>query len=130
MQVPFAAFAVDPAQRDGMETRRVSRSELGDEVVALRVVAVPPAALDALRPGEQAEAALLQLPRLQQPQRARPGRVELARIPFAGLDALPGMLGAMVGIGGEPVHAFVPEALAQPLEQPRPVFGVRRRVAE
>src|SRR5688500_10778818 len=118
MQVPFTAFAVDPSERDGMETRRVSRSKLGNEVVALRVVAVPPAAFDALRPGKQAEAPLLQLSRFQQPQRARPRRLELARIPFARLDALPGMLGTMVGIGGEPADAFVPEALAQPLEQP------------
>src|SRR3954470_16470525 len=99
MQVPFASFTKDPAERAALE--------LGDEIVALRLVAVPPAALDALRAGEQRELHRAQpARRLEQPQRPRARLAELARIPFARLDAPPGVLGAVVGLGGEAADRF------------------------
>src|SRR5260221_3471335 len=123
MQGPLAAFAADPA---GGVIRQP-----GDEVVALRLVAVPPAALDALRPGEQREFRLHQAARLfQQPQRPCARLPELARIPFAGLDPAPGMLGPMIGLRGEAADRFAAEADTQALDQPRPVFLFAGRIAE
>src|SRR5262245_31908064 len=111
MQIPFAGFAVDPGHRLLFQLR--------NEVVALRLVAVPPARLDALGTGEQRELAVAQpARRLQQPQRARAGLPELARLPFARLDAAPGELGAVVRIEREAVHGAVPEARLEALEEP------------
>src|SRR5258706_8271746 len=123
MQGPCTVFAVDPA---GGVVRQP-----GDEVVALRLVAVPPAALDALQPGEQREFRLGQAARLlQEPQRPRTRLPELARIPFAGLDPAPGMLGPVIGLRGEAADRLAAEADAQALEQPCPIFVFARRIAE
>src|SRR5262245_40951321 len=117
MQVPFPGFTIDPAERAALE--------LGDEVVALRLVAVPPAAFDALRAGEHADLPGAEPARgLEQPQRPCAGRADLARVPFARLDAPPGVLGPMVGLGGEAVHRLRPEPLPQALDQARPVLLV------
>jgi hypothetical protein len=59
-----------------------------------------------------------------------PGVLPFARIPLAGLDTPPGVLGAMVGQHGEAAHGLVAQARAQPLEQPRPVFRLAGCVAE
>src|SRR5690349_10925362 len=123
MQVPVAVFAIDPRQRSGREPRH--------EVVALRLVAVPPAALDALRSGEQLETFRLQTPRRgEQPGRARPGRAELVRIPVAGLDATPRVLGAVVRHRGDAVDGFASEARLQALQQLRPVLAFAGCIAE
>ena len=63
----------------------------------------------------------------EQPQRPGPGRRAFARVPFAGLDAPPGVLGTVIGVRGEAAHRFVAEARAQPLDEPRPVFGFAGR---
>src|SRR6185503_16893164 len=108
MQPPFALFPVDPRERI---------SEPGDEVVAPRLVAVPPAALDALGAGEQSQLPLVHgMGRIQQPCRPRPGLDELARVPVAGVDAPPGVLGTVVGYAGDAVHRLAPEARLQPLD--------------
>ena len=62
--------------------------------------------------------------------RPRPRLHEFVRIPFARLDAPPGVLRAMVGMGGEAVDRLAAEARLQPLEEPRPVLGFGARVAE
>src|SRR5882672_12474558 len=123
MQGPFAAFAADPGGG-------VARQP-GDEVIALRFVAVPPAALDAFRPGEQRELRLGQAARLfQEPQRPRARQPELARIPFARLDAPPSVLGPVIGLRGEPADSRAAQADAQALEQPRPILLLASRIAE
>src|SRR6185295_6542964 len=123
MQGPFAAFAEDPRQG-------IIRQP-GDEVVAFRLVAVPPAALDALGAAEQGEFALGEAARfLEQPQRSRARLAEFARIPFAGLDPPPGMLGPVVGLRRQAADRFRAEAHAQALDQARPVLLVGRRIAE
>src|SRR6266571_3174827 len=100
MQVPFARFAIDPGKRF---------LQPGDEVIAPRLVAVPPAALDALGPGEQRELRLGDAARrLEQPQRPRAGLPELARVPFARLDAPPGVLGPVVGLHREAADRALP----------------------
>src|SRR5436190_20601094 len=115
MQAPLAAFAADPA---GGVVRQPS-----DEVVALRLVAVPPSAFDTLRAGEQREFRLGQATRpRQEPERSSARLPELARIPFAGLDPAPGMLGPVVGLRGEAADCFAAETDAQAPEQPRPVL--------
>src|SRR5690349_15328527 len=122
MQVPLAGLAVDPGRRN---------VPFGDEVVALRVVAVPPARLDALGAREQLEFILAEAARiLEEPERARPGLDEFARLPFARLDAAPGQLGAMVRISRKAVHRAAAEAHLEPLQQPRPVLGLGQPVAE
>src|SRR5262245_47803310 len=122
MQPPFAGFAIDPGE--------ARLAQPCDEIVAPRLVAVPPAALDALRPGEQREGALGEPPRLEEPGRPRPGLAELARLPVARRHAPPGAFRPVVGIEAEAVHRLAPEARLQPLDEPRPVLGVGRRVAE
>src|SRR5947199_2113294 len=95
MQEPVVLFAVDPGER-ALAAR--------DEVVALRLVAVPPAALDALRAGKQMEVLVVDLPgRIHEPNRARAGLAELARVPLTGLDAPPRVLGTVVGLRREAV---------------------------
>src|SRR5262245_19500748 len=107
MQVPLAVFAVDPGRRVVFPC---------DEVVAPRLVAVPPARFDALGTGEQ-RGRLLPEParRLEQPQRSPPRLAELARLPLARLDRAPGELGTVIGMQGEAVHRASAEALLQPL---------------
>src|SRR6188508_3256099 len=123
MQVPFTRLAVDPRERGIRQARH--------EVVALRVVAVPPARLDALRAGERRKFAFAQFFFFfQQPQRARSWRAKFARVPFARLDAAPGMLGAVIGLGGEAADRVVAKARAQPLGEARPAFGLGGAVAE
>src|SRR5258706_5229860 len=122
MQIPFACCAIDPAQSGFPEP--------GDEVVALCLVAVPPAALDALGPDQQREAALAQPARLEQPRRPRPGVAELARLPVPRRDAPPGVFGPVVRVEREAVDRLAPEARLQPLDEPRPVLGLGHRVAE
>src|SRR5260221_14668722 len=123
MQAPMTVLAVNPAAG-------IVRQP-GDKVIALRLVAVPPAALDALRPGKEREVRFEQAARLlQQPQRPRPRLPELARIPFAGLDPAPGMLGPMLGLRGEAADRLAAEADAQALDQPRPVFLFAGQIAE
>src|SRR5512145_1197546 len=98
MQVPFvgraaASFPVDPGER--------AVGQPGDEVIAPRVIAVPPARLDALRTSERSEFAFFQLFRFKKPNWARAGSRIRSRIPFAGLDAPPGVLRAMIRQRGE-----------------------------
>src|SRR5713226_3740569 len=122
MEVPFARFAVDPGKRF---------LQPGNEVIALRLVAVAPAALDALGPGEQRELRLGDAARrLEQPQRPRAGLPELARVPFARLDAPPGVLGPVVGLCREAADRVAAQARAQPLDEPRPVLLLGGRIAE
>src|SRR3954469_12070925 len=121
MQPPLAFLPVHPRQRF---------AEPGDEVVAPRLVAVPPAAFDALGAGEQGELVLIEdFWRLEQPCRPRSRLHEMARIPVAGLDAPPGVLGTVVGAAGAGVPRVLPQARLQPLAEPRPVFGLGGRVA-
>src|SRR5688572_18215478 len=123
MQEPALLVAVDPGER------RVGH--LRDEIVAARLVAVPPSRLDALGAGEQDESAFFRfLSFFEQPNRARSGLMEVVRIPLARLDAPPGMLGAVLGMRGEAAHRLVPKARAQPLEQARPALGFGAGVAE
>src|ERR1051325_5239063 len=122
MQPPLAVFPVDPGERF---------AEPGDEVVAPRLVAVPPAALDPLRAGRKLHLRLLYRERLmQEPCRPGPRRGELARIPVAGLDAPPGVLGTVVGHAADAVHRFAARAPLQPLDEPCPVLGLGGSVAE
>src|SRR2546421_7353111 len=116
MQVPLSLFAVDPGE-GGLAKAR-------DEIVAPRVVAVPPAAFDALGSGEELEARLVETARrLDEPGGPRTRLAELARVPVAGLDAPPGILRAVVRRGGEAVNRTASEAQLQTLEELRPVPG-------
>src|SRR5438552_17422936 len=120
MQEPCAGFAVNPAQG------RIGKA--GDEVVAPRVVAVPPAALDALRAGEQLQIVFAhRARRLEQPQRARAGVPELARIPFAGLDAPPAVFRTMIRMSRQAVDRVGAEARLQPLGETLPAFVLGER---
>src|SRR5690242_18514654 len=113
MHEPSFLVAVDPEER--------AFRGAGHEVVALRVVAVPPARLDAFRAGEQLEVLLRGPPRrIEQPERPRARLDELARIPFAGLDAPPGVFGPMVGLRREAVDRRIAEPALQPLDELRP----------
>src|SRR5262245_59327402 len=123
MQGPFAALAADPGDGFVAETR--------DEVVALRLVAVPPAAFDAFRAAEQREFRLGEPAALfEQPERPRARLPVFAGVPFAGLDAPPGVFRAVVGLRGETADRFGAEAHPQALDEPRPVFLLRGSVAE
>src|SRR5919204_1565701 len=98
MHVPVAGFAVDPGER---------AAELGDEVVAPRRVAVPPAAGDALGTGNEHERAFLDRNySFQQPSRPRPRLHELVRVPFPGRDAPPRVFGTMVGKRTHAIHGI------------------------
>src|SRR5260221_1204406 len=122
MQVPLPLFSIYPGER---------AAELGDEVVAPRVVAVPPAAGDALGAGDERELGFFHRRNFaQEPCRPRAGLHELARIPFARLDAVPGVLRAVIGIGGDAMDRVAPQTRLQALEELRPVLGLRRTVAE
>src|SRR5256885_12980142 len=123
MHVPAVVFAVDP------DHGRVVRAR--DEVIALRLVAVPPSRLDALGTGEELEFLFADAPRrLEQPERPRPRLPELARIPFPKLDAAPGVFGTMVGLRRQPMDRPSAEPPLQPLCELRPVFLVGARIAE
>src|SRR5207237_1954031 len=101
MQVPLPFFSVYPAQ---------GAAELGDEVIAPRVVAVPPAAGDALRAGDERQLGFFHRPSfLQEPCRPRAGLHELVQVPLARRDAAPGVLRAGVGVGGDGVPRLAPE---------------------
>src|SRR5436309_14835051 len=122
MHVPVAFLSVHPCER---------AAQFGDEVVAPRVVAVPPAAGDALGTGDQAELSLFHRKNFfQKPGGPRPGLHELMRIPFAGLDAAPRMLRAVIGISADAVDRVAAEARLQPLEKLRPILGFGGAVAE
>src|SRR5690242_20249540 len=122
MQVPLALFAIDPGER-GFEP--------GDEIVAPGLVAVPPAAFDALGPGGELERIRREAARrLEQPGRPRTGLAEFARVPVAGLDASPGVLGTMIGHRRHAVDRVAPQAALQPLEQLRPALVLRGWIAE
>src|SRR5438045_184647 len=117
MQVPlnvFAAFfSIHPGKR---------WPELGDEIIAPRLVAIPPAAGDALGTGDELEPAFLHRDRpFEQPGRARTRLHELVRIPFARLDAAPGIFRPMVGMERDAMYCIAPQAGLQAPEQPRPV---------
>src|ERR1700694_49608 len=123
MQEPFAGFAVNPAQG------RIGKT--GDEIVAPRLVAVPPAAFDTLGAGKQQEIVFAhRARRLEQPERAWAGMPELPRLPFAGLDAPPAVLWTMIGISRYSIDRVVSEARLQPLGKTRPAFVLGERVAE
>src|SRR6185369_850569 len=122
MQEPVARFAVDPDER---------RFGTRDEVVALRLVAVPPAALDALGAGKQIQILIVNFSwRIKQPKRARAGLAELARIPVSRLHAPPRIFGTMIGLRGEPVDRLRAQARLQALEEARPVLARGLRIAE
>src|SRR2546428_12957154 len=105
MQEPLPFFAIDPNE---------DAAELGDEVIAPRVVTVPPAAGDALGTGDQRELRFFHRKSFfQEPRRTRPGLHELVRIPFAGLDAAPRVLGAVVRISADAVDRIAAEARLQ-----------------
>src|SRR5437879_3306643 len=123
MQEPCAGFAVNPAQG------RIGKAD--DEVVAPRLVAVPPAALDALGAGEQLQIVFAhRARRLEQPQRARAWMPELPRIPFAGLDAPPAVFRTMIRMSRQTVDRVGAEARLQPLGETAPAFVLGERVAE
>src|SRR5438067_13127204 len=122
MYVPLPFFSVYPAQ---------GAAELGDEVVAPRVVAVPPAAGDALGTGDERQLGFFHRPSfLQEPCRPRAGLHELVQVPLARRDAAPGVLRTVIGIGGDAMHRIAPETRLQALEELRPVLGLRGTVAE
>src|ERR671919_1906935 len=122
MQIPFPSFSVDPAKR--------SVRQAGDEVIALGVVAVPPSRFDPFRADERRESADVDFFRLEKPQRPRTRGRRFARVPFAGLDAAPGVFGPVLGLGSETEYRLVAQARAQPLEEARPVLAVAASVAE
>jgi len=89
MQVPGALFAVDPRHR---------AADLRDEVIAPRIVAIPPTAGDALGTGEQDERRLIHADYfVEEPGGPRPGLHEFVRVPLAGLHPPPGIFGPVVG---------------------------------
>src|SRR5947207_16025311 len=109
MQVPVAFLSVHPRERV---------AQFGDEVVAPRLVAVPPAAGDALGTGDQRELSFFHRKNfLQKPCGTRPRLHELVRIPFAGLDAAPGVLRAVIGISADAVDRVASEAPLTPLQE-------------
>src|SRR5688572_20263790 len=122
MHVPFAVFAIHPADRCIAQAR--------DEVIAPRVVAIPPARLDALRSCKRAEFPFTDFLRFEKPNWPRSRRGGLTRVPLAGLDAAPGMFRTVIGLRRESVYRLGAEARAQPLDQARPIFGFERRIAE
>src|SRR5258708_14073296 len=116
MQVPLPLFSIYPGER---------AAELGDEVVAPRVVAVPPAAGDALGAGDERELGFFHRPNfVQEPCRPRAGLHELVRIPFAGLDAAPGVLRAVIGIGGDAMDPGAPQTPLPALQELRPALAL------
>src|SRR5258706_2715506 len=121
MQVPLPLFSIYPGER---------AAELGDEVVAPRVVAIPPAAGEALGAGDERELGFFHRPSfVQEPCRPRAELHELVRIPFARLDAAPGVLRAVIGIVGGAIDRVAPQTRLQALEELRPVLGLRPPVA-
>src|SRR5437764_6329582 len=93
MHVPLPFLSIDPGER---------APELGDKIVAPRVIAIPPAAGDAFRAGDQRKLGLRDPARpLEEPCRPRPRLYEVVRVPLAGLDAAPGVLRTVIGIGGD-----------------------------
>src|SRR5258706_8616145 len=68
--------------------------------------------------------------RIDEPNRRWTRLAELARVPLAGLDAPPRVLGAVVGLRGEAVDRLGAEPRLQPLGEARPVFAVGVRIAE
>src|SRR5215210_4181843 len=122
MQVPVAFFSIHPCER---------AAERGDEVVAPRLVAVPPAARDALGAGDEIEPLFVYRNGFfQQPCRARPRWREVVRIPVARLHASPGVFRTMIRKRAQAVHGIAPQPRLQALEEPRPVLGLRRAVSE
>src|SRR3954468_7605951 len=122
MHVPGAFLAIDP--RDDL-------AKLGDEVIAPRLVAVPPAAGDALGPGKEPGLRLrYRLRPFEQPRRARPRLHELVRIPFARRDASPGVFRAVIRERCHAIHGVAAKARLQPLDELGPLLGFRGPVAE
>src|SRR5579859_3036235 len=102
MHVPLIVFAVYPGER---------WPQLGDKIVAARFIAVPPAAGDALGTGDEREPAFLHRDDpLQEPSRTRARLHKVVRIPFAGLDAAPGIFRPVVGIDADAVHRVASQA--------------------
>src|SRR4051812_23385030 len=115
MEKPFARFAVHPCQG--------AACGLGNEVIAFRVVSVPPARLDPLGTGKELELRLGHPScRIEQPCRPRSGWGCLARLPFARLYLLPGMLRAMVGRSRKAMDGIAAQACPQALDELHPVF--------
>src|SRR5437879_11718399 len=121
MDVPLPFLPVYPGE---------CAAKLRHEVIAPRLIAIPPAAGDALGSGDQRELSFFHRKSFfQEPRGPRPRLHELVRVPFAGLDAAPRMLRAMVGISADAVDRVAAEARLQPLETLRPLLGFRGAVA-
>src|SRR5690606_25962486 len=104
-----------------------------DVVVAARVVAVPPAAFQALGSGDDARMRVAQGDRpLQQPRRARRAarRGSYAQAVVTGAGAAPGALGAGIVRGREAPDRLVAQARAQAFAQLRPRQRLRRTAVE
>src|SRR5438067_5057949 len=114
MDVPGAFLAIDPGERT---------SQLGDEVIASRLVAIPPAAGDALRTGEQLELGLRDASRtLVEPRRPRSRLHEIVRIPLARRDAPPGVLRPVVRKRRDAIDGVAAQARLQALEELGPLL--------
>src|SRR5689334_17695469 len=110
MQGPVTPLAADPREGVVRQPR--------NEIVTPRFIAVPPAALDALRAAEQREFRFRHAaPFLEQPQRARTRLPVFARIPFTRLDAPPRMLRPVIRLRGEAADPSRAKPRAQPLEE-------------
>src|SRR5918994_4577467 len=103
-----------------------------DVIVTANIVAVPPARLDALRPGdERALPAVVWLRLDQHPQRSFGARDR----PLAGsgrtarLRDAPRALGTMLRYRADTEHGVLPEPCAQAVEQPRGRFRIRTLAA-
>src|ERR1051325_9534380 len=122
MHVPGAFFAINPG--DGA-------AELSDEIVATRLVGVPPAAGNALGTRDQYQLGLRDAARRgDEPRRPRAGLHEIMRIPVARLDAPPRGFGSMVGKRRHAIHGVAAKPRLQPFDQLRPLLGLGYAVAK
>src|SRR5438094_7978142 len=122
MGIPGALFSIDPGER---------AAQLGDEVVAARLVAVPPAAGDALGARDEHELGFANAPwRGEQPRRPRPGLHEIVRVPIARLDPPPGIFRPTVRKRRHAIDGIAAKARLQPLDELRPLLRLGGAVAE
>src|SRR5262249_44521638 len=106
-------------------------ADLGDEVVAARLVTVPPAAGDAFGTGDERQPGFCNPSGLrQQPCRPRPRLHEIVRVPVARLDTPPGVFRPMVRKRRHAVAGIAPKPRLHRLAELGPLLGLRGAVAK
>src|SRR6267143_1399522 len=122
MHVPGAFLAINPSH---------GTAKFGDEIIAPRFVAVPPAAGDALGPRDERKLGFGHAPwRGEQPCRPWSGLDEIMRVPVARLDPLPGVFRPMVRKRRHAIDCIAAKARLQPLDELGPLLGLGGAVAK